>query len=138
MSKKHKKPVDKIKKYDWSNKNILIAEDNDNNFLLCEIVLEPTSINITRIKSRNDFDELYNVKFDIILMDLRLFDCSGFDLIKEIRTNNTQVPIITVTAFTSSVDEILSYECGSDFFMTKPIKWNDLLIKVDFLLKNKR
>jgi len=129
-----RKTPDKIKKYNWVDKKLLLIEDNDNNSKLAEIILEPTKIQMILAKNRMDFYDLYTNDIDIILMDVQLPDCNGYDLIRQIREHNENIPIITITAFTSKENETLSYEMGANFFMTKPVKWFDLLMKIDELL----
>ena len=60
--------------YNWSNKKILIAEDDDMNFMFLEEMLSDTNIGIYRAKNGKEVVELFqkNTDIDIILMDIKL------------------------------------------------------------------
>ena len=135
--KKENKKIIK-RKYKWNNKNLLIVEDDDDNYKLCEIVLEPTGINIERSKNCNEFYNLIKLKqYDVILMDTNLGDGNGNDLIKYIRDNNIKSYIITLSGYSSLDSEEESYKMGANFYMVKPIKWNLLKDKINEYLNSK-
>jgi len=135
--KKENKKI-KTKIYKWFNKELLIVEDDDDNYKLCEIVLNPTNINISRAKNCDEFYNLISTNYyDIILMDTNLGDGNGNDLIKYIRDNNIKSYIITLSGYSSLDSEDESYKNGTDYYMVKPIKWNLLKDKIDDYLNSK-
>jgi CheY-like chemotaxis protein len=84
----------------WKNLKILIAEDEEGNFILISSMLEETEIQITHAENGKIATELcLKNKFDIILMDLKMPVMDGFEATTEIRKNNKDVIIIAQTAY---------------------------------------
>ena len=85
--------------YNWQSKTILIAEDEDFNFTYIEELLEETNIKILRAFNGLEAVKMFNNSVDIILMDLKMPQMSGFEAATEIRKINNSIPIIAQTAF---------------------------------------
>jgi len=66
---------------------------------------------------------------DLILLDLRLPDISGFEVCREIRQRST-VPIIIVTAQTDTHDLVVGLEAGADDYVTKPVNTKELAARI--------
>lgn len=128
------KQPDKVKFYNWSNKKMIIIDDNDVNFKLYKIVMEYTKINILRCLNGNDFKKIFDtVNPDIILLNLHLTDYHACDIIKYIKNKNN-IPIIVTTTVADKNDEQSVLDCGANFFIYKPINWNLLKEKIDELM----
>lgn len=114
----------------WTNKTILITEDDSNNYFYLKEILIDTKANL--IHAENGLEAIEEVKnnsnIDLILMDIRLPEMNGYDAIKIIREFNSTIPIITQTAYASKHDEKLCIEAGSNDYISKPIN-NKLLLK---------
>ena len=68
--------------------------------------------------------------YDLILLDLMLPGCSGYDVCRVIR-DKTDVPILMVTARTESVDKIRGLGLGADDYLTKPFRIPELRARVN-------
>ena len=111
---------------DWSDKKVLIIEDNYSNYLLLEILLNQTKINITHAQKGEDFYKIIkDNKFDIILLDIQLPDISGFDILEYIK-KYTKTPVIIQSAFASNNNIKKAFEIGADGYISKPIVWDRL------------
>ena len=66
---------------------------------------------------------------DLVLLDLRLPDISGFDVCREIRLTSS-VPIIMVTAQTDTHDLVAGLEAGADDYVTKPVNTKELAARI--------
>ncbi|MGD9994485.1 MAG: PAS domain S-box protein [Salinivirgaceae bacterium] len=103
-------------------KTILIAEDDDNNFMLLDVLLLSENLNI--IRARNGLEALEKLKsnpaIDLILMDTKMPEMSGLEATRAIREFNTSIPIITQTAFAMPGDRERALEAGSNDYLTKP------------------
>jgi len=75
--------------------------------------------------------------FDICILDVMLPEMDGFDLAKNIRTKNKQVPIIFLTARAFKEDRIEGLKLGGDDYLTKPFDIDELALKIDVFLKRK-
>lgn len=74
---------------------------------------------------------------DVVLLDLRLPDLSGFEVCKAIRTTS-MVPIIMVTAQTETADMVAGLEAGADDYVTKPVVPRELSARISALLRRAR
>lgn len=66
---------------------------------------------------------------DLVLLDLRLPDMSGFDVCRELRSKSL-VPIIMVTAQTDTHDLVAGLEAGADDYVTKPVVAKELAARI--------
>lgn len=78
--------------------------------------------------------ELKKKKYDLILLDLMLPGCSGYDICRQIR-DEIDIPILMVTARTESVDVIRGLGLGADDYITKPFDPSQLVARVRSHLK---
>ena len=62
-------------------------------------------------------------------------DVSGYDLIKEIRKKDANVPVIFTSARDQELDKILGLELGSDDYITKPYSSKELVLRVNNIIK---
>lgn len=72
--------------------------------------------------------------FDLVLLDLTLPDGSGFDICRRIRQMSS-VPLIFLTASDEEVNIVMGLELGGDDYITKPFKLNELLARINALLR---
>lgn len=74
-------------------------------------------------------------RFNLILLDLMLPGMSGYDICREIRKTDKQVPILVLSARTLSEDRTLGFDAGCDQFMSKPFALPELLSRVRNLIE---
>ncbi|MBN1414023.1 MAG: response regulator [Bacteroidales bacterium] len=120
----------KIKKnYNWKDKVILIAEDEETNFLYLKAALSRTGANILRARTGKEAVNVIktNNNVDIILMDIKMPEMNGVDATMEIRAHNKKVKIIAQTAYAMEEDRKLYFEAGCIDYLAKPIQ-RDLLL----------
>lgn len=75
--------------------------------------------------------------YDLIILDIGLPDISGLDLAKRIR-NQSDVPIIFLTARSSEIDRVVGLELGADDYVTKPFSPRELSARVKAVLRRTR
>jgi two-component system, OmpR family, copper resistance phosphate regulon response regulator CusR len=73
--------------------------------------------------------------FDLIVLDINLPGINGIELCRQIRSVDTNVPIIMLTALRSIDDKIEGYDSGADDYIVKPFEFRELLMKIRVLLK---
>ena len=108
----------------WSHKKILIAEDDDTNFIYLQELLAHCGFNISRAKNGNEAIALINENIDLVLLDIQMPFCDGITVAKTVREKGYKMPIIALTAHNFNETECL--EAGCDMFLTKPIVSNTL------------
>lgn len=121
------------KEYFWPEKTLLVAEDEEMNFLFLNEVLKNTKINI--IWSRNGKDAVEkvteNCKIDIILMDVKMPYMDGHEATKRIKQFNRKIPIVIQTAYAMETERKKGFESGCDEYIEKPVKQDELLKIID-------
>ncbi|MEZ5198140.1 MAG: PAS domain S-box protein [Bacteroidales bacterium] len=122
---------------DWSNKTILIVEDNSANTYLLKAYLRKT-----KVKIREVVDGLSAVKscennadIDLVLMDIKLPGMNGYEATRLIKKSRKNLPIIAQTAFAMESDAMEALESGCDDFLSKPIQQEELISAIAGLLK---
>ena len=101
-------------------KKILIIEDEKIIRNELKSLLENSGYEVLIIEKFDNVKEnIKNMKFDLILMDINLPNKNGEILLKEIR-KESNIPIIMVTSRVGEVDEVLSISYGADDYITKP------------------
>ncbi|MCA9599727.1 MAG: response regulator transcription factor [Myxococcales bacterium] len=75
---------------------------------------------------------------DVMLLDLMLPEMNGFEVLREIRARDTELPIVILTAKGSEEDKVRGLELGADDYVVKPFGISELLARVDAQLRRKR
>jgi signal transduction histidine kinase/CheY-like chemotaxis protein len=107
-----------------SEKHILIAEDEENNFLLLKIYLKDTFTKVGHAKDGKEAIEYVknHDDIDLILMDIKMPKVNGIEAMMAIRKINSNIPIIAQTAFVMAEDKRKLMEYGFDDYIPKPIE----------------
>jgi len=90
------------------------------------------------ISYTNGTDAINNINSNIHLWILDIMlkdDISGYDIIKKIRENNKNVPVIFTSARDKDLDKIIGLELGSDDYITKPYSPKELVLRVNNIIK---
>ena len=112
----------------WEDKVVVIAEDEQINYLFLKAVLKPTKAKIIWTKTgRETVDICNSEKVDIVLMDIKMPDLNGLEATIEIKKEFPNLPIIAQTAYAMEEDEEASVEAGCDAYISKPIRPDYLL-----------
>jgi PAS domain S-box-containing protein len=116
---------------------LLIAEDEDSNFMLLEELLSEININIIRAINGLEAIEICktNKNIDLVLMDIKMPVMDGYEATKQIREFMPDLPIIAQTAYTTDIDKNKAFACGCTDFISKPIKQELLISTIKELLK---
>ena len=115
--------------YDWSQYTILIAEDEETNFIYLETALQKTDVIIHRAKNGREAVELarLNPQLDLILMDIKMPEMNGLEATRSIKSFRKDVIVIAQTAFAMEEDRRNCTAVGCDDFLPKPIRYKVLL-----------
>ncbi len=127
----------KASKYNWKNKTILIAEDEDSNFQLLKAAFDRTQISILHAHNGSEAVDMFKETgiIDLILMDIRMPIMNGYEATRKIKAMDKSVPVISITAYAMSEDGSKSLAAGCDSYMSKPIRPGKLLAAIDKYLK---
>jgi CheY-like chemotaxis protein len=102
-------------------KKILIAEDNDSNFVLMSYILKKY-YQFERAKNGQEAVELAEKNaYDLVLMDIKMPVMDGLEATKAIREKHPDLPIVALTANAFDSDRQLAVEAGCNDFLSKPV-----------------
>jgi DNA-binding response OmpR family regulator len=119
-------------------KNILLVEDDPNFGIVLRDYLSLNGFQVTLAKNGMEgFDKYKKGDYDLCILDVMMPYKDGYTLAKEIREDNTSVPIIFLTAKSMKEDVLQGYKVGADDFLNKPFDSEVLLAKIKTLLKRK-
>jgi len=112
------------KEYDFSDKLVLIVEDEDYNSELLRFYLKETSARLLFAKDGKIAVDLCrsNPSIDIIIMDIQLPVMNGLDATMEIRKFRKNMPIIALSAYVYEYDKKKYFDAGINDFLAKPVK----------------
>ncbi|MHC5247658.1 response regulator transcription factor [Enterococcus sp. HY326] len=118
---------------------ILIVEDDENLNALYQSVLKTAGF---KILSANNGEEALTVleehHVDLIITDIMMPEMDGFELAKELRQSGFELPILVITAKESYEDKRKGFGIGVDDYMVKPIDVNEMVLRVEALLRRAR
>lgn len=119
-------------------KRILLVEDDPNFGLVLKDYLSLNSFEVTLARNGMEGFEKYKKEaFDACILDVMMPFKDGFTLAKEIREDDTVIPIIFLTAKSLKEDVLKGYKSGADDYLNKPFDSEVLLVKLKTLLKRK-
>lgn len=117
------------------HKIALVEDEKDLNDLI-KTYLEKEGYTV--VSYYNGEDALQNIDKDIHLWILDIMlggDISGYDIIKKVREDDTNVPVIFTSARDKELDKIIGLELGSDDYITKPYSPKELVLRVNNIIR---
>ena len=117
------------------NYHIGVVEDDPNIQNIVSAYLKKEGFTVTILGSAEDAWELWTVNPpDMWILDIMLPGMDGYDFCRKIR-NESEVPIIIISAKDDEIDKILGLELGGDDYLTKPFSPRELIARVKRLFK---
>lgn len=116
--------------------HILVAEDDVNIRTGLTDILESEGYKVTPAENGLEAVDLFEPnRFDIILLDIMMPGKSGYDVCREIRTKDENVPVIILTAKSEEIDKVVGLQLGADDYITKPFGVHELLARIAAVLR---
>jgi CheY-like chemotaxis protein len=119
---------------DWSEKEILIAEDVESNYLYIKELLSPTQVRILRARDGIEALDIFrnHAGIDLVIMDILMPGMDGYEATTEIRNLKPEIPVIAQSAFTfeGDIQDGLYAGCFNDYIM-KPYTRKVLLAVIN-------
>ncbi|MGL4607216.1 MAG: response regulator transcription factor [Eubacteriaceae bacterium] len=119
--------------------NILIVEDDKKISRIIELQL--THLGFTVLKAfsgREALDILnHNPSISLVLLDIMLPEMTGYEVIKYMRSQKMDAPVIFLTAKDDTDDIVKGFDLGADDYVTKPFNFNELLARIKANIRKK-
>ncbi|MGN0372035.1 MAG: response regulator transcription factor [Enterocloster sp.] len=118
---------------------ILVVEDDKNTRKLMEAVLKAHGFQSVAAGSGLEaLDCLDRNHIDLILLDIMMPDMDGYELTRQLRASNYNLPILMVTAKQLPEDKRRGFIVGTDDYMTKPVDEEEMILRIKALLRRAR
>lgn len=115
---------------------ILLAEDEETIREMLQLNLELEHYEVVCAANGRQAIKLFQEQhFDLIILDVMMPELDGFEVCEQIRLTNLEVPILFLTAKDATEDRIRGLKRGADDYLTKPFHLEELLLRVQNLLK---
>ncbi|MGO2267120.1 response regulator transcription factor [Vagococcus salmoninarum] len=115
---------------------LLIAEDDLNiQKLLVRLLKQAGYETLVANDGQEALATLEDYQVDLLVLDVMMPKMTGFEVIKELRPYNRDLPIILVTAKESVADKKRGFLAGADDYMVKPINEEEFLLRIQALLR---
>lgn len=120
-----------------STKRILIIDDDPVFRLMLETFLKKNNFNTVSVGTAYETLKVLKKEiFDLVLIDLRLPDKDGIELLKEIKKEHLSVPLLLMTSFVDIRTAVRAIKSGAFEYITKPVNTDELMLAIDMALKN--
>ncbi len=115
---------------------ILIAEDDVELRQLFAHVLIQNGFQVKGVSNgKEGLLALEQEKYDVIISDVMMPVMDGFTFIREVRDMGNNVPVLMITAKDAFNDMYIGFHSGTDDYMVKPININEMILRVNALLR---
>lgn len=119
--------------------DLLYVEDDESLSFVTRDNLELEGYHVTWCKDgKSALAATQQKKFDLFILDVMLPEMDGYTLAERIRTYDTQVPILFVTAKSLKEDRLHGLRIGGDDYITKPFSIEELILKIEIFLKRRQ
>jgi two-component system, cell cycle response regulator CtrA len=118
---------------------VLLIEDDSATAQSIALMLKSESFNVytTDLGEEGiDLGKIYD--YDIILLDLNLPDMSGFDVLRSLRVSRVKAPVLILTGLDTIEDKVRGLGFGADDYITKPFHRDDLVARINAIVRRSR
>ena len=116
-------------------KILIVEDDRALNKSVCSF-LEQNGYDAVGCLNANDaYDAMYETVFDLIVSDVMMPEIDGYEFAKTVRTLDSEIPILFMTAKDDILSMQKSYRIGIDDYMTKPVNLDELILRIGALLR---
>ena len=119
---------------------ILVVEDNEELLALMLQVLSKNYHVLTAKNGKQAMNIIVKEKLDLVVSDVMMPIMDGIELTKQLKSDKSfwQLPIILLTAKNKEEDKTEAYAAGADAYITKPFKFEELEVRINALLANRK
>ena len=116
-------------------KILVLEDDNALNRSVCTFLNQNGYEAIGCLNAGDAYDSMYENTFDLIISDIMMPETDGYEFAKTVRSLDAEIPILFMTARDDLASMQKSYGIGIDDYMTKPVNFDELLLRIGALLR---
>lgn len=116
-------------------KMLLAEDDKDLNMIVKSYLMDSGHEVVNVFNGVEALAKFEEESFDLILSDIMMPSCDGFELAREIRKANNQIPIIFMSAKDDKPSKQFGYRIGIDDYITKPFDLDELVFKINAIAR---
>ena len=116
-------------------KILVVEDDRDLNRSVCSFLNHSGYEAVGCLEAESAYDELYKTTFDLIVSDIMMPGIDGFEFAKTVRSLNSEIPILFMSARDDFASKQRGYRIGIDDYMTKPVDLDELFLRIGALLR---
>jgi len=119
-------------------KILVVEDDKAQNLSVCSFLNGNGYEAVGCLCAEDAYDEMYKTTFDLIVSDIMMPGIDGFEFAKTVRSLNTDIPILFVTARDDFAAKQRGYRIGIDDYMTKPVDLDEMFLRIGALLRRSK
>ncbi len=120
------------------SKQILIVDDDISLCQMLKLTFKKEGADVhTAMDGRQGLQKFFELKPDLVLLDIRMPDIEGWDVCRQIRMMS-EIPVIMLTTLNRNEEIVRGLECGADDFVTKPFSRSVLIARAKAALRRNR
>lgn len=115
---------------------ILLVEDDERLQQLYQSVLERAGFLVFAVANGTKaLKQLESTQVDVIITDIMMPVMDGYELLETLRSSRVETPVLIITAKADFEDKKKGFQLGTDDYMTKPVDVNEMVLRVEALLR---
>jgi len=119
-------------------KILVVEDDRDLNRSVCSFLNQSGYEATGCLGAEEAYDEMYRTTFDLIVSDIMMPGIDGFEFAKTVRSLNSDIPILFMTARDDFAAKQRGFRIGIDDYMVKPIELDELFLRIGALLRRSK
>ena len=124
-------------------KILVVEDDRDLNRSVCSFLNRSGYEAVGCLGAEEAYDEMYKTSFDLIVSDIMMpavngRQIDGFEFAKTVRSLNTDIPILFMSARDDFASKQRGYRIGIDDYMTKPVDLDEMFLRIGALLRRSK
>lgn len=116
-------------------KILVVEDDKELNRTVCSYLENNGYTALGALGAEEAFDRMYENTFDLIISDIMMPDIDGYEFAREVRAQNSEIPILFMTARDDFESKRKGFKIGIDDYMVKPVVLDEMLLRVEALLR---
>lgn len=116
-------------------KILVVEDDRELNRTVCTYLNNSGYDAVGCLGAAEAYDAMYETVFDLIISDIMMPDIDGYEFVRSVRSINSEIPILFMTARDDFASKQRGYRVGVDDYMVKPVDLDEMYLRIGALLR---